>query len=390
MKIVDSAISFWVPIQIQGAFNSSLVTGLIISSQSVMGLLADLIFPHLLKTFKTRSLIIFGFISMLTTTLILTGSVLWPFFLIFELTMIMWAIYYELFAFGSYQFMSLQVPLTHRSGAWGIADVFRNLGLFVGPLIAVWLLPTNYILLEVILIVIILVGFLLFKSSNKEVVIVDKVDTTNIKPAVEFKHWAILVKAIWPAISMTFLLTLIDSTFWITGSIWTESLIKESAWGGFLLPAYTLPSLFIGLILARWEIYKGKKILAEKMIILTGFFLFLMAFGGSIHWILLMVLISSSFSGLAYPLLDGVYSDLIERMGREKKDMIGLTNSTVNLAYIICPPIMGIIVSQIGPRMSFSYVGLLVILAAIGLLVLTPKKLRLPQEEMQSWSLKDH
>ena len=386
MKVVDGVISFWAPVQIQAAFKNEFVMGLIISSQSIFGFLADLIFPSFLKKLTTQRLVIFGFVSILTTTLILTGSIFWPFLVMFELAMVMWALYFELFSFSGYQFVSTQVPLSLRSGTWGIIDVFRNLGVFFGPLIAAWFLPTHYLFLEVVLILFLLIGFVLFyyaiyKRQNTS----EDLDVKNINLLVESKHWLILSKSVWPAVSMSLLLNIIDATFWTVGSIWTITLIKQNGFGSLLLPAYIFPSLFFGLILAKLNIYRGKKILTEKMLIIAGAFLMLMAVNGSVYWVLAMDFLSACFGALAYPLLDGVYSDLIARMGREKKDMIGLTSATVNLAYIVWSPIAGLIAIQIGERMTFSYLGLLIILASIGLLYLTPKKLRLPQEEIKSW-----
>jgi MFS family permease len=98
-----------------------------------------------------------------------------------------------------------------------------------------------------------------------------------------------------------------------------------------------------------------------------------------------MVLLSASALSICYPLVEGVYTDIVARMGREKKEMIGLTSSVLNLAYVVWPPIAGAITLLVGERMTFSVVGLLAALAAFILLFVTPKKLMLPQQEIKKW-----
>jgi MFS family permease len=72
-------------------------------------------------------------------------------------------------------------------------------------------------------------------------------------------------------------------------------------------------------------------------------------------------------------------------MGREEKHLIGLSRSTISIAYIVGPVLAGFIASQVGERMTFSVVGTVVIVVAIFLLLTTPRKLKLPQEEIAKW-----
>ncbi len=383
--MADGIISFWAPVQIQSVLGSSVVMGLIISFQSVVGLIADLVFSKLLRNVRARGLIFWGIMMSGFTSFFLVNTIFWPFVSIFLVTMALWGIYYELISFASYQFMEGSVPPHMRSSAWGVAGMFLNLAYFLGPLLASYLIYRGYVITEVAIILFLIAALVLLLITEKVHDIPVKVDLAEVNLGLEIRHWLTLGRVVWPAIVISLLLGFIDSTFWTTGAVYTEKLAGENFWGGLFLPIYQLPGIVTGLIIAKWGVYKGKKILSEKMLILAGLFLIALMLNGTIAWQLSMVLMSSIAVSISYPLIEGVYSDIVARMGREKKEMIGLTNSMVNISYIIAPPITGLISSKVGERMTFGIVGAMVVVVSVLLLLVTPKKLRLPQVIIKNW-----
>ena len=118
---------------------------------------------------------------------------------------------------------------------------------------------------------------------------------------------------------------------------------------------------------------------------LGGIFLMLLFREGSIFYELTMVLLASTMLSVSYPLVDAVYSDIVFRMGRERKHLMGLSNSMVSMAYIIGPILSGLIASLVGERLTFVVMGLLMSVMAAFLLLVTPRKLKLPQTEIATW-----
>jgi MFS family permease len=383
--LADGIISFWAPIQIQNSLNNSFVMGLVISFQSIVGLFADLIFPSLLKFVKVRKLISLGILFIVITSMLLFASTFWPFVLLFLVTMAFWGVYYEFISFASFQFMGSSVPLSMRSGAWGVSGIFGNLAYFLGPLMAAFLMTKGFIATEAAILALLGLACLVFSATGHVHENQVDIDLRSANPWEEIKHWGSLSRAVWPMIIMSTVLGFADSTFWTIGAIWTEKLSRQSPWGVFFLPLYMLPAIFVGLIVARWGIYKGKKILSEKLLILAGVFMVLLAIKVDIYWQLAMVFLIALVLSFCYPLVNGTYSDIVARMGKEKKDMIGLTSSVVNLAYIVWPPIAGLLVGIVGEQRTFAVVGVISIVTAIILLFVTPKKLRLPQTEIKEW-----
>jgi MFS family permease len=184
---------------------------------------------------------------------------------------------------------------------------------------------------------------------------------------------------------MSLLMGMVDATFWTTGAVWTEVLAEKSRWGGLFLSLYTLPSLFMGIVVMKWGVYRGKKKLAEIFLLFSGVALMGMMISGVVWWLLLMVFVSSLLMAVSWPLVDAVYSDIVARMGRERKHMIGLSNSTISLAYIMGPAIAGLVASSVGERMTFVVMGGTIVLVCFFLLMVTPKKLKLPQNEIRNW-----
>ena len=133
-------------------------------------------------------------------------------------------------------------------------------------------------------------------------------------------------------------------------------------------------------------IYKGKKKLTELFMLLSGILMVFMTLTNSITFLLLLALGVGIVTAVCWPLKDAIYTDVTNRMGHEGKHMIGLSGSTVSVAYIFGPIISGAVAQVFGEKNTFVVVGLLVSLVSVFLLIFTPKKMRLPESEIKSWT----
>ena len=383
--LADATLSFWVPNFIQDSLQSSFLMGLVISFSSVVGFGADLIFPQILRGFTVKRLILLGILSSFLFSAILLGATAAPYLVIFLLAMAVWGIYYELLGFGEQQFVADSTPLRLHSAAWGVMSIFRSLAYFLGPIIGGLLLargdrtPAYFAILFTFLG---LVFLMLAREKHKRPIEIDVHEVNLIR---ELAHWKVLFSHVWPIVIMSIFMGLVDATFWTTGAVWSHTLSERSWWGGMFLPLYTLPSLFVGFVVAKWQVFEGKKRLAEKFLFFSGIFLAMLGLTDAIFFQLLFVFVSSTLLAVSFPLTDGVYSDIVARMGRERRHLIGLSRSTISIAYIIGPAWAGFIASTIGERLTFSAVGITVVVVSAVLLLTTPKKLKLPQEEIKKW-----
>ncbi len=383
--LADAIVSFWAPEYLEETFQSSLVMGLIISTSSIVGLLADIMMPQLLKGITVKKLLVMGIVASILFSAILLFTTWLPFILLFLLGMAVWGIYYELLSFASNQFVADATPLKFHSAGWAIIGTFRSLAYFLGPVMATWLLlagdrPPLFVAIGLALLALVI---LLITNRKHERQLT--VDIHHINFSAELTHWKELFIHVWPILLMSILVGVIDATFWTVGAVYTKDLGQIHPSGSWFLSLHMLPSLFMGFVIAKMQIYQRKKRLAQIFLITSGLFLVLLGFSSAIPWILIMVFISSTNLAISVPLIEAVYSDIVARMGRERQHMIGLSSSTMSIAYIIAPPLSGLIAEEVGARNTFMIIGGFVALVSFILLFTTPKKLKLPQKEIEKW-----
>ncbi len=381
----DAIVSFWVPNLLQDSLGSAKIMGLVIGFSSVAGFILDLIFPQFIKDVTVKRLITWGVTSGMIFAVILLASLKFPLFLIFLFAVAVWGVYYNFLNYSSQQFISDALPLKIRSGGWAIYSSFKSLAYLIGPLLAAWFLLKGEWIPAAIDIFLLTLGlslvFLIRKVHERPLTI----EVSKINLWTEIGHWKVLLGVVWPIVVLSLLTGIIDSAFWTTGTVLTENLTRVNFLGSFFLPLYQLPSLFAGFALAKLSIYKGKKKLAIILVGASSVVLSLLGIADSIVLILFLVFVSALLLSFAYPLMNAVYTDLTARMGRERKHMIGLTDSAVNLSYIFGPIIAGYLADSFGEQKTFSIVGIFVLAVTAVLLIFTPKKLRLPQGEIEDW-----
>lgn len=382
----DAILSDWVPGFIQETLGGSLFMGVVMSFSSVVGLGADLIFPQLMKNVLVNQLLKWAMGASLLFSASLYFVSIRPVLPILLLSMGVWGIYYEFLSFANQQFVSDVVGAKDRSKIWSIVGVVRGFAYFLGPILGGSIMAglgnTGVVVVSAIITLVALAIMFLVGMKNNEKVILE---TKHVNLFAEIKHWWVLLEHVWPVVMISLVLGLIDSTFWTTGTVLSDALANQHQWGGMFLPLYMLPSLFVGFIVAKWGIYKGKKKWAEVFLLLGGLMFAGIGISSNVYWQLLAVFLGSCMLSVSYPLTDAVYSDIVSRMGRERKHMVGLSSSTVSLAYIVGPVLAGLIASRVGERMTFSSMGVGVAVVAWLLLIITPKKIKLPQAEIGSW-----
>ncbi len=383
----DGILSDWVPSFIQGSVNSSLVMGLIISFSSLVGFGADLIFPQLLKGIKTRKILLMAIGSSLVFCGVLLWSIAWPWLVLLLIAMGIWGIYYEFLGFGGQAFVSESIPTASRSGVWAIMGAFKSLAYFIGPVIGSYLAISkgDYWVVAVATVCVVLGYFfwMIMGRNKKEVTIETPFERVSILK--EIKYWWTLIEHVWPVLVISLTMGVVDATYWTTGTVFSDNLAKQTWWGGLFLPFYTLPMVFVGVVIARWGVYRGKKKLAEIFMLISGVLLALVGLSDSVAVVLIISLLVGTMLSFSWPLTDAVYSDIVSRMGSEGKHMVGLSGSTISVAYIIGPVLAGLISQFVGEKNTFVAMGVVMVLVACVLLAVTPKKLRLPQSEIRSW-----
>ena len=385
VALSDAILSFWTPAFIEEKLGNAVLMGAIMSFSSVVGLGADLLLPQLIQGIHIRKLIALSLGISLLFAVIMFASTLFPFILIFMVGMAAWGIYYEILGFTRQQFVADATPHKLHASALALIMIFLSLAYTVGPLIAEVLdsKGEKYVIIASILLIslaFILSQFLIPKSHAHVHVV-----TKNLSLWNEFKHWKTLFRVVWPMLIISIMLGVIDAAFWTTGTVYSAHLSEVNILGNFFVPAYMFPSLFMGFVIMKLNIYEHKKKLSQMFFVIAGLLLALLGFSESVVVMLLCVFASSIFLSLVHPLVDAVYADVISRMGRQEWHLIGLCNSSWSLAYIIGPLLAGFISSLVGEKQTFAILGIAAVIVSVILLLVTKRKLVLPQAEIKTW-----
>lgn len=381
----DAVLSDWVPGYLQGFLGSPVLMGLMMAVSSIVGLLMDLIFPQLLRTSGVRKLAGGAIVGSLIFMMTLLSSTWWSYGVLLIVAMAAWGIYYELDSFMTQQFVAGVAPRYERSSVWGVVGVVRNLAYFLGPIIGGFAIRYGDRAVVVGAAAVLFFAYMLFlcmKLPRSEEV---ELDLHSINIVEELKRWIRLGSRIWPVLLASFMGGLVDATFWTTGTVLNDVMAETHFAGGWFMSAYMLPYLFVGLLVAKWGIDVGKKKWAERFLLLGGLSLIGVAFASNIWLILGCVFVSGVFLALAWPLIDSVYTDLVSRARRGRKHMMGINSATFSMAYVIGPITAGILAGKYGELNTFGIMGAMVVVVAILLLIFTPKKLHLPQNDMEKW-----
>lgn len=382
----DAILSYAAPVHIESYVNSTLLMGLILGFSSLIGILCDLLFARIFRGKSFRDFLRWLFV----VAFVFPATILFlpPLPAFFLLAMAAWGIYYELLHFSHFHLIETVVKRSDHALAWGVLESFRSAAYFIGPFLAGWLIDRHAsapFYGSIGFFSAALVGFLFFLKATRAHQAAAPVKT-EAKPAenlaTEFKIWGTLLRRVWPLFLFLVVCGFVDATFWSVGTLFAESLREGSVWGNLLFPAYTLPSLFIGLIVAPAARPLGKKRAALLAAAVAGVFLSLVGFVAAALPVIILVFLFSLFFSLTFPEIYATFEDYVTRLGELGDDLVGLEGSAVSLAYIVGPIAAGAIAAVFGNSGAFAVAGGALILVSLLGLAVVPRKIKMPQEEL--------
>lgn len=389
ISLADAVMSYVSPIYIERHVDNPTLMGLIISSSSVVGIACDFIFARI---FKRKFFSFFIWLAVICAAVFPLGfKLLPPGTPAFLLGMAVWGIYYELLQFSDFNFIKQSLGQRSYSAGWGTLNAFKSTAYFLGPLFTVSLVSNhNYspafsaAIGFTLIAALILVFYSLSLPKTGRPPPTEKPVPSPSSWMSQFKVWTTLIAKIWPVYIFIFILFLIDSAFWTIGTLFSEQLQSVSSFGGFLLPAYSLPTLFMGLVIGRIFPPTGKKRLSFITAAFAGLLLASVAVLSEPILIIAAVFSSSLLLSVSFPEMSAVFEDYVHRLDNFGDDMIGLQGSAVSLAYILGPIIAGILSALTNNQIAFAIFGLLLTVYSVLALIITPKKIRMPQQELQN------
>jgi MFS family permease len=383
----DAIMSYATPIYLEQILGNPKTMGLVFASSSLFGILADLLLGSL---FRSQKYIFF----MLGSAIIgicfpLIFLLLPPNIAFLILAMAIWGIYYEMIRFGRFKFIPRFFSKDNHALSWGLITIFSALAVTLSPIFASRILEQGFNKVFIFAIPFYILSFLIilffYFSKNKKNYIQTPTITFDTKHYQDIfgsvKSWKIFIKSLWLILLFIFIISVIDSAFWTIGALLSEQLKNYGP--GLLLFLYSAPSLFVGLFTARFGKPFGKKRAAFISGILSGIFMVFMGLSSKPLLLLTFTFISSLFISIAWPEIDAVMEDFVARVGKSSSDLVGVQGLSINLGYVLGPVFAGFIADYLGIRQTFAVLGAGLTLISLISLLLVPRKVRLPEKQLQ-------
>jgi len=378
--VYDGIITFITPLIMTESGLSGIQMGIIIGTSSISGAIFDFIACRIFKNMIFRRMFLIMFVlCFLYPLLLFNANSFW----LYLIAMAIWGIYYDLKNFGELDFVARHIAPKEHSSSFGVLQVFKSLGYLIAPILAglaigqamnwkPFLISWGSLVVSIIF----FIGLLFLTQKYK-----NKIENPN-KPYKkiglfrEINLWKKIGKTILPVLILTLLLNFIEAFFWTIGPLFAESFNGTNQFSGFFMAAYSLPFIFIGWFVGSITKKYGKKRTAFVGLLIGSSILATIFMFKNFLPTVALVFVSSIFISLSSPSINGAYADYIEETKSADKEIEGLQDFFTNLGFIIGPIMAGGLFDLIGGSAAFSVLGILGAIAAIILIIVTPKHIK--------------
>lgn len=386
--IADGTMSYVFPIVVEQNLKSNTMMGIIMSLSSVTGLVCDFIFPSLISRKHWKQLLIACVLMALLFPVFSYFGELFNLVLFFVLASVAWGVYYEFLAFSQQNYIIESNKERNFSKDWGLLAVLISIMEVIAPILGSTLLVVgglSYPMAVLIMLSVTLAILMLQETKSEEDIEINSVSRELMKLIKEFKMWDLLYGKVWQVLLVSFVLQSVFATYWTFGGLFGQQLVGNEGMDWIVIVLYAIPSLIASLLLTKFMVKKNKKKLTQIFLISGGILLSLLVFTReSLYLTGLLILLSSLMFAFAYPLNNAVFSDLGARLGKEKNHLFGMMNAIGSIAFIVIPIALGVLSDSYGYIYAFAFTGAFSMIAGVVIIIKTPRKIRLPQKEIQS------
>ncbi len=384
--MADSVGQYIAPILIQNHGFSNTMIGFILGSSSITGALFDFFISKIFKSTDFRRVFLVMFALCSIYPILLWSASTLPLFLF---AMAVWGIYFDLYGFGTFDFIGRYSKKDDQASNFGIAQMFRSLGQLLAPLIVGFVIVEQidwrsfglYWLFLAMGFTFLLVLFTLHRKRNSRP---EPARPRRKHFLIEFHLWKKLGWHMMPVLFLTFYLWTIDAFFWTLSPLYAETVGLPAQFGGLLLAAFVFPVLVVGWFVGSLTRRFGKKRTAFTSLLIGSCILSSFAFMPNPCLGVLVVLLASFFTSMSLPSINSWYTGYNSDVPSVEGETEGLEDFAQNIAYVFGPFFAGVLADTVGMTSAFSVLGFVGALVAIILLFVTPKSIiiRMKQSEL--------
>lgn len=385
--IVESMMAYYFPIVLNENLNSNLLTGLLIGGANLAALTCDFLIPKFFKNYSWRFLIVVAILIQMLYPLNIHIGLFYSFSFIFIIAAIFWNIYFEFFAFARHNYIVTTEKKENYSKAWSIITIFVNFAAITGPILGSHLLSLQIfdrqILISSIQIsVLILTALLIFISPKREGE--NQLQTMRIDFLKEINIYEVLYTRIFPVVLLGMMVSMINSSVLTVGGILGEKLFGAIKLDWLIVFIFSIPSIIASFVLIRLKLVHRKKRISQILLLIAAISLISMYFAQS-NSILILILFFLCSTGIsaAWILNESVFSELSKRSDGNELYTNGLERIDDSLGFLIGPILIGFLSDKFGYFSAFSILGIISLCLAIFLIIITPRKLRVPKSKIK-------
>ncbi len=384
--VADSVITYSFPILVERQLRSNVLMGLVLAASSVVGILCDYFFPLIFRRNQWRMFYFVGMQLLVVFAVALDLGSVWGAGVLFFLASAIWGVYYELFLFSQQDFVVSEEKKSSYSRDWGVIMAAWQAALIVGPLVSDFLIRRGWPLTPIALVfmgfaTVAIVPISHLNHGHQKPERVSKIGTGKLLK--ELLYWKVLGKATISVLIMGFGLNMIQALYQVIGGLYGEELFNSPGLGSLLVVAFNASMVPATVVFSFLTVKSGKKMKATWFFTLSGLILTLVA--PVARWpiaVLAVVVVSSFVNSFAWPLMEAVYSDLLERAGKSQLHLLGLQRFFSSLAFVFGPVIFGWAADLTSYAFTFSMGGWVLFGLGVLLWFITPRKVRIPQHEL--------
>ncbi|MFA5025177.1 MAG: MFS transporter [Candidatus Shapirobacteria bacterium] len=384
-SMFDGIISFITPILIENHGYSKTAIGLIIASSSLAGAIFDFLISKLFKnTHYVRLFLILFFLSFTYPLLLWSANST----VLFIFCMAVWGLYYDVFNFGLFDFVSGNSEKEEHCQNFGIVSIFKSVGYLIAPIIASLIITDQIISMSPLI-----YAFLFLIISAVFFVVLTSYSTRrgfhqgleakrkSIDWLRELKLWKNVSSILYPVLIFNTMLYIFDSTFWTIGPMFAENFKNVKDFSGLFMTTYTLPMLVTGWFVEPITRKFGKKRTAYFSFLGSSLLLISFGFIKNPYILLGVSLVSATLGSIAWPAIKGAYVDYITESKKYQGEIEGLNDFTTNIGFVIGPALAGITADWFGIGAAFSFLGVFNFCLVVVLIFITPKHIRVAIKE---------
>ena len=179
-----------------------------------------------------------------------------------------------------------------------------------------------------------------------------------------------------PVLFLTFFLFFVEAFFWTLAPLYAET-TNLKAFGSLFLTAYTLPALLVGWLVGSFTKRFGKKETAFVGVLIGSLVLSSFAYLPDSTVSIIAVFVASVFISMSLPAINSAYADYISESPQVEGEIEGLEDFAFNIGYVAGPISAGILADFFSIPVAFSILGLIGVVLASILLLVTPDNINI-------------